>query len=101
MVWDLRGALLKKEEMESARLVDFEFRLRVRTLRLLAERLGLDSQVWAARTAERSDAAIFDLLALETGLAREAVAARHAECEIEARAALIRERGDPAPFRLS
>ena len=41
MVFDLRGALLKKEEAESARLMDFEFRLRARTMRLLAARIGL------------------------------------------------------------
>jgi hypothetical protein len=30
MVFDLRGVLFKKEEIESARLMDFEFRLRPR-----------------------------------------------------------------------
>ena len=39
MLWDLRGSLLKKEERESARLADFEFKLRARTFRLLAETL--------------------------------------------------------------
>ncbi|WP_241212717.1 hypothetical protein [Sphingomonas sp. ABOLG] len=40
MAFDLRAALLKKAEVETARLVDFEFRLRARTMRLLAADRG-------------------------------------------------------------
>ena len=36
MVRDLRAALLKKQEIESARLADFGFKLRVCTMRILA-----------------------------------------------------------------
>jgi hypothetical protein len=34
MAWDLRAALLRKEEFESARLTDFDFREMVRAMRL-------------------------------------------------------------------
>src|SRR3546814_8238077 len=40
MAWDLRRALLKKVEFESARLHDFEFRERARTMKLLATRVS-------------------------------------------------------------
>lgn len=41
MVWDLGKAMRKKEEFESARLVDFEFRQRVRATRLIAQKLEI------------------------------------------------------------
>src|SRR3546814_10695286 len=40
MAWDLRRALLKKGEFESARLIDFEFRERARTMKLIAPRVS-------------------------------------------------------------
>lgn len=36
MAFGLRTALLRKAEVETARLVEFEFRLRAQTMRLLA-----------------------------------------------------------------
>ena len=35
MAWDLRAAMLKKQEVESARLAEFDYRWRARTMRLL------------------------------------------------------------------
>jgi hypothetical protein len=56
MVWDLRAALLRKEEAESARLQDFAFRLRVRTFRLLGERIdGLAGAAIADNLATASE----------------------------------------------
>ena len=52
MAWDLRGALLKKEERETARLMDFEFRLRARTMRILAARLNIPAETLVPRIAE-------------------------------------------------
>ena len=40
MVFDLGKAMRKKEEFESARLMDFDFRQRVRATRLMARALG-------------------------------------------------------------
>lgn len=100
MVFDLRRALLRKEEVESARLADFAFRQRVRAMRLLARRLGLDEEAAAARPAHGDDAGVLDALAAELALNRATLAAAHGECLAQARAALIAERGDPAPHRL-
>jgi len=36
MAFDLRGALIRKAEYETAKLLDFEFRLRARTARAVA-----------------------------------------------------------------
>lgn len=100
-MFDLRGALLKKEERESARLADFAFRLRARTFRALAERLGLDPVEVAGWTAEGDDAAVLERLAQATRGAAEPLYRQYLECEIVARAALIAEFGDPSPYRLA
>ncbi|WP_126177030.1 hypothetical protein [Tsuneonella rigui] len=90
----------KKEEFESARLMDFEYRLRARTMRLLGDRLGRDGARYARETALRSDEAIVDLIAAETDRSREEIVSEHVRCATEARAQLIGERGDPTPYRL-
>jgi hypothetical protein len=95
MVFDLRGALLKKEEIESARLMDFEFRLRVRTLRLLAATIGADPDELARRVTLGDDAAV--LQSLDGQIEPSAFQA----CREEARRQLILERGDPTPHRLA
>ncbi len=97
MVFDLRAALLRKGEVESARLDDFAFRLRARSMRLLGERLGEDCL--AAQIAEHEDAKILDALAVRHPDAD--VAALYADCLDEARTALVAERGDPTPCRLA
>lgn len=94
MVFDLRGALLKKEEIESARLMDFEFRLRARTMRLLGERLGLELVGEVAKGDD--DAIVAGLRERFPGVAEE-----FAECRAEARKQLVAERGDPAPHKLA
>ena len=97
MVFDLRGALLKKEEVESARLMDFEFRLRARTMRLLAARLGLLPGELVAEIAKGDDAAIL------AGLrpAPPSVDAPYAAADARARKQLVEERGDPTPYKLA
>lgn len=94
MVWDLRGALLKKQEVETARLDDFEFRLRARTMRLLEVELAIDPDTLVTQIAERDDAAI--LAGLGAG-ANEAYRRVRAVAERQ----LIAERGDPSPHRLA
>ena len=100
MVWDLRGALLKKEERESARLADFEFRHRVRTLRLLARALGADEDQTVASIMRHGDEAVLEELRAAHPAKAEALAELHDQCRDEARQQLIRERGNPAPYRL-
>ena len=101
MVWDLRGALLKKQENETARLADFDFRLRVRTMRLLAAELGREVDEMVGRVALRPDAAILTDLAAEGVASAEVLAAAWQDCAARARVKLIAERGDPAPHRLA
>src|SRR5690349_16106879 len=57
MVFDLGKAMRKKEEFESARLADFEFRQRARTFRLMAEKIGhkADEARIVAMTARMND----------------------------------------------
>lgn len=94
MAFDLRGALLKKAEVESARLDDFEFRLRARTMRLLAPDLSLDPEALVGRIAVEPDDAIVAALGAEA-------AARYEACRAEARRQLIIEIRDPTPYRLA
>ncbi len=95
MVFDLRRALLKKEEVESARLMDFEFRLRARTMRLLGERLDIGELV--GEVARDDDAGILARMRH----AYPDIDARFREARGEARRQLIAERGDPTPHKLA
>ena len=96
MVWDLRGALLKKQEVESARLADFEFRLRARTMRLLAPLVGMSPDDLVPRIALEDDEAILNGLS-----GGKAVHAVYERCRAAARSELIAELGDPSPHRLA
>ena len=100
MVFDLGKAMRKKEEFESARLMDFEFRQRIRAARLLARRTGADEAWLVSEIAVHPDGTMLDALAERTAVPREALAAAYSECLTEARRQLIAERGDPAPHRL-
>lgn len=100
MVWDLRGALLKKEEKESARLADFEFRHRARTFRLLARLIGEPEHYAVALITRGPDNRVLEELALRHPEHREALSALYDQCRTEARQQLIRERGNPASYRL-
>ncbi|MET0251235.1 MAG: hypothetical protein ABW203_03565 [Novosphingobium sp.] len=100
MVWDLRAALLRKEEFETARLIDFDFRLRARTFRLLADILDLPRDEWAQKTVLAADDALLDRLAHETGRPREELSRLHRESRERARRRLIETIGDPTPVRL-
>jgi hypothetical protein len=94
MVFDLRGALLRKAEIESARLADFEFRLRARTMRLLAPLMGVEVEPLVARIAVESDEAIVASLP-------EAARAWFDEARAEAHRQLVEELGDPTPYKLA
>ena len=101
MAFDLCGALLKKQEVESARLAEFDYRWRARTMRLLAERLdpALSGDEMAAETARRDDEAILADLAERYPEAE--VTKLYDRARAEARRALVEELGDPTPHRLA
>ncbi|KRB82493.1 hypothetical protein ASE00_10555 [Sphingomonas sp. Root710] len=101
MVWDLRGALLKKQEVETARLADFDFRLRARTMRLLAPIVGVDAVWLVGLIAESDDASILARLAESLRIPSADLARHHAACNVQARAELVDEIGDPTPHRLA
>ena len=100
MVWDLRGALLKKGEFESARLAEFEFKLRVRSFRLLADRLRQDGDLFAKRTLRETDEELLAALAEACPSRAGELGELFNKVQAEARAALIAELGDPTPNRL-
>lgn len=100
MVFDLRRALLSKEEKESSRLMDFEFRQRARSFRLIAEALGLPGDELVREIALSGDEAILDRLVAERGIARTELGDLYARCCAEAYRQLVEELGDPTPHRL-
>lgn len=100
MVFDLGRAMRKKEEFETARLIDFAFRLRARTARLLAEELGLDAEEVVGRIVTQDHASMLAALAAQVGCGEGALVRRWQALEAAARQALIAERGDPTPYRL-
>ena len=100
MVWDLGKAMQKKEEFESGRLMDFEFRLRVRATRLFAQRLGVDEAALVAEIALRGEDDLLELAAMQTARSKNDAARIYRQCVGEARQKLIAERGDPTPNRL-
>ena len=100
MAFDLRAALLRKEEVESARLMDFEFRQRARTFRLLADALGVGVDELVGEIALSDDAGILDRLVADRRLDRAVLGALYARCRAEAYRQLVGELGDPTPHRL-
>jgi hypothetical protein len=94
MTFDLGNALNRKAEFETARLDDFVFRLRARTMRLLGEALGRDPAPLVNAIAVEDDSSIV------TSLGPGADAAYHAAVA-QARTELITEIGDPSPHRLA
>ena len=101
MAWDLRRALLRKEEFESARLTDFEFREMVRGLKRLALSLGQDAGWLLDRLADHGLDAALAALAEMTGYDIAEIEDFYRAARAEARRELITERGDPSPVRLA
>lgn len=101
MTWDLRSSLLKKEERESARLADFEFKLRARTFRLLALNLGTDAAEVVSLIALGDDEAVLRELAGCFPDKAATLSNLYGRCRSEARAQLISEEGDPSAYRLA
>jgi hypothetical protein len=101
LAFDLRAALLRKQETETARLVDFEFRLRARTMRLLAPAIGEPAEALVALVALHPDEGILERLADARPDRAPELQPLYARARAEARAQLIAEYGDPAPHRLA
>lgn len=100
MVWDLGEAMRKKENFESARLIDFEFRQRCRAFKMLAEKFGLDKAVIVGELALHKERDILARVAQRSYQGLHDVEAVYLECLTDARKQLIAERGDPTPIRL-
>lgn len=100
MAWDLRGALLKKQEVESARLADFEFRHRVLTFRLLARALGLEESGIARKAASRGADDLLADIGANQEIEADALRKLHQQLSADARRQLIAQIGDPSPYRL-
>ena len=104
-MFDLARAFAKKQEVETARLDAHGFRLRARTIALLAARVSAeaDSKHWASQVATKPDDAILAALRAllaqpvsDTAWDRMVVAAAADACD-----QLIAEHGDPTPHRLA
>ena len=100
MVFDLRAALLRKEEIESARLMDFDFRQRARCFRLLGAALTPPDDTLSEHIALGNDETILSHLVDTRGYDREALFMLYLQCREDARRQLIGEIGDPTPHRL-
>ncbi|MBN2971569.1 hypothetical protein JW805_06005 [Roseomonas aeriglobus] len=100
MVFDLGKAMRKKEEFESARLLDFEFRRRARAARMLARDLGLDESTVSGIAAMHDENRIPALLAEMAGRPVADMVTAYSECLRRAHEQLIAERGDPTPYRM-
>lgn len=90
----------KKEEFESARLMDFDFRQRARAIRLLAQTYKLDEGAVVRKVAILPKNGIIEFFLASTGRSLEEVSMEYTRCLSEARKHLIVERGDPTPNRL-
>ena len=101
MAFDLRGALLKKEERESTRLADFDFKLRARTFRLMAPALGVSQHEIVPLIAQGDDDGVLAELAARLPNQAQDLAHLYNRCRSEARVQLISEIGDPSPYRLA
>lgn len=100
MTFDLRAALLKKEEYETGKLLNFEFRLKARAMRHTARALGLDEAAFAQKTVTDSVPTILRDIAEAARQPYDDVEALWRESEHTARAELVGELGDPSPHPL-
>ena len=93
--------MLKKEERDSARLMEFEFRHRARTFQLLAKAVGVERNETAGQIMRMNDSGVLTWLAQATGCDDSALQGAFAQCAVEARRQLIEEVGNPAAHRLA
>jgi hypothetical protein len=109
---DLAKVLTRKQEHECARLDDFEFRVRIRAIRLLVEslnggaggRFALDPIDWAREAATEAAEATLERLHQHLGAASPGLGEiyrRHQRAVARAYEQVVVERGDPSPFRMA
>ena len=102
MAFDLGAMLRRKGEFETARLDDFEFRQRARTIRLFAERRGVAAEPLLKQTALGDDEKLLGVLT--AGLApaeAEALVRDWFAARADAYRQLVEELGDPTPIRMA
>ena len=99
LAFDLQKMLHRKGEWESARLDAFAFRVRARTMRLLADALGDDPDEMVRRIARSDDDAI--LAELGEAFSAEHVRAAYITAHAAAKREAIAELGAPTPVRLA
>jgi|GEM_PF-3491020 hypothetical protein len=100
MAFDLRNALLRKEEYEPARLTAFVFAETVHALKDLAAQDALHPVALLDCLVEEGLAGALTMLAHNSGRSEAATQARFLRARARARSALIDRHGDPAPVRL-
>lgn len=100
MVFDLGLAMRKKEEFETSRLMDFEFRRRARATRFLSQSLRLDPSVAADLVATLQENEVPAQLAELAGVDEAGVWAEYQKWLRVVHQQLVAERGDPTPHRL-
>lgn len=100
MVFDLGRAMRRKEEFETSRLLDFEFRLRARTAKLFAKEIGMPLDDLAGRIVEQNHESFIARAAAENGHYAAELQGLWTKLESQVRRRLIAERGDPTPNRL-
>ena len=101
MTWDLAKALHKKAEVESARLQEFNFRLRARTIALVVSQNGLDPAALVAELAVLPDAEMLASLCRHTGQTKADALRQHEAAAVAARQQLLAEYGAPSPQRMA
>jgi hypothetical protein len=102
MALDVRAALLKKGEKESARLDAFEFRLRARTMAKLADLVGTGRAAMARAVEAMDDESVLaDLRARSPELEEAKLRDLYQVARADARAELLDQLGDPSPHRLA
>lgn len=100
MVFDLGAAMRKKEEFESARLLDFEFRRTARATRLLATVFSLEAAALVSEIAKRDEHGVLKVVSERANVSLDDVIATYQACLADAHRQLVAERGDPTPYRL-
>lgn len=107
---DVARVLTRKQEHECARLDDFEFRVRIRAVRLLTDHLNarhglsLDGVAWARSAATEPAEATLERLHASLGDASPGLGEiwrQHRRAGARAYEQVIVERGDPSPFRMA
>jgi hypothetical protein len=101
MNFDLRSAIIKRSEWETARAADFDFRHRARTIGRVAAALGCDAEAWVPLVAELDDAALCSRLAEAAARTLADVTRLHARESAAVRSELVAELGDPTPTTLA